>query len=137
MSLFCLNLCYYPLMFVCYFVFKAYVIEKICSSVIPSKNHVTIPYVRMLLCLQNLCSSVSYKIPTPIRLGWGCRLLPNLRSTSFFFLFLFFLFIIFLLFFFLPQRFVRIRTQLALQFCSWSEDHTRLNCLGLKSFFRF
>ena len=27
------------------------------------------PYVHLLLCLQNLCSYVSYKSPTP--LGWG------------------------------------------------------------------
>ena len=27
------------------------------------------PYVRMLLCLQSPCSSVSHKSPTP--LGWG------------------------------------------------------------------
>ena len=31
------------------------------------------PHVRMLLCLQNLCSSVSHKSPTPVRRTPLCR----------------------------------------------------------------
>ncbi len=37
------------------------------------------PYVRMLFCLQNLCSSVSHKSPTP--LGWG-EAVPRKRENQ-------------------------------------------------------
>ena len=44
-----------------------------------SKPYVTIPYVPLLLCLQNLCSSVSHKSPTP--LGWG-EAVPQKRENQ-------------------------------------------------------
>ena len=42
-------------MFICYSVFKSYVIEKLCLCVLPSKTMLLSPYVPLLLCLQNLC----------------------------------------------------------------------------------
>ena len=44
-----------PPMFVCYSVFKTYVIEKYVFMSFCLNPMLLSPYVRMLLCLQNLC----------------------------------------------------------------------------------
>ena len=54
----CLKPCYYPPMFLCYSVFKTYVIEKYVFLSFRLKS--------MLLCLQSPCSSVSHKSLTPL-----------------------------------------------------------------------
>ena len=61
-----------PPMFVCYYVFKTYVIEKLCLYGIMSKN--------MLFCLQSPYSSVSHKslplLGAPLSVGEGLGVRP-------------------------------------------------------------
>ena len=46
---------------------------NICLSVLLSKTLLLTPCVHLLLCLQSLCSSVSYKSLTPVRRPPPCR----------------------------------------------------------------
>ena len=46
---------------------------NICLSVLLSKTLLLTPCVHLLLCLQSLCSSVSYKSLTPVRRPPLCR----------------------------------------------------------------
>ena len=62
---FCLNPCYHPPMFVCYSVSKTYVIKKLCLFGILSLNP-------MFFCL--------IQKPHPVSWGWGC--VPRKRENQ-------------------------------------------------------